>query len=123
MSTAAATAAPSNSPRFLTRVLHALLGSTLFGISAARAQEPVDMYVTEEIGFSGYVAGLTLPVDDSPAVRAIESGSYLPVATPDGFFVEEDMDAAAYRAMFDEIQLQQYVVVSSISPQQPQQTV
>lgn len=117
----AATLPISIDQRPLKRVLHAILGSTLFGLSAATAvrAEPVkEFQVTEDIALSGYVAGVVLPLDEtasvpSAAVRA-QVLDHAPVATPDGYFMDDAMDDAAYRAMLDDIQMQQFILVGGI---------
>jgi hypothetical protein len=107
--------------RPMKRVLHAILGSTLFGLTAAtavRAEAMEDFQVTEDIAFSGYVAGVVLPLDEtvsfaSKAAKA-PTADHAPVATPDGFFMDGDLDDAAYRAMLDDIQMQQFILVGGI---------
>jgi hypothetical protein len=107
--------------RPMKRVMHAILGSTLLGLTAAtamRAEAMEDFQVTEDIAFSGYVAGVVLPLDEtvsfkSPAAKG-DVASHAPVATPDGFFMDDDLDDAAYRAMLDDIQMQQFILVGGI---------
>lgn len=107
--------------RPLKRVLHAILGSTLFGLSAAtamRAEAVEDFQVTEDIAFSGYVAGVVMPLDETaslkPATLKTQAVDHAPVATPDGYFMDDELDDAAYRAMLDDIQMQQFILVGGI---------
>ena len=107
--------------RPMKRVLHTILGSTLFGLTAAtavRAEPMEDFQVTEDIAFSGYVAGVVLPLDEtvSGKYQAAKAplAAHAPVATPDGFFMDDAMDDAAYRAMLDDIQMQQFILVGGI---------
>lgn len=107
--------------RPLNRVLHAILGSTLFGLSAAtamRAEAVEDFQVTEDIAFSGYVAGVVMPLDETaslkPATLKPQAVDHAPVATPDGYFMDDELDDAAYRAMLDDIQMQQFILVGGI---------
>jgi hypothetical protein len=107
--------------RPLKRVLHAILGSTLFGLSAAtgvRAEPVKEFQVTEDIALSGYVAGVVLALDETASVAAPTARTHVPdhapVATPDGFFMDDDMDDAAYRAMLDDIRMQQFILVGGI---------
>ncbi|MBL8518938.1 MAG: hypothetical protein JNM76_18405 [Betaproteobacteria bacterium] len=103
--------------RPMKRVLSAILGSTLFGLTAAtavRAEPMEDFQVTEDIAFSGYVAGVVLPLDETVSAKPAAIATHVPVATPDGFFMDDAMDDAAYRAMLDDIQMQQFILVGGI---------
>jgi hypothetical protein len=106
--------------RPLKRVLHAILGSTLFGLSAAtvvRAEPVEDFQVTEDIALSGYVAGVVLPLDETASFKPAAKtalADHAPVATPDGYFMDDDLDDAAYRAMLDDIRMQQFILVGGI---------
>ena len=113
---AAALPQPSSMPA-LKRVFHALLGSTLFGLSAAgtvRAEVPKEMHVTEDIALSGHIAGLDLPLDDSRGALPQVVLAHAPVATPDGLFMDDAMDAADYRHMLEDIQMQQFILVGGV---------
>lgn len=117
----AATLPIQNDQRPMKRVLHAILGSTLFGLSAATAVRaaPVEEFqVTEDIAFSGYVAGVVLPLDETASVPPKAARApvldHAPVATPDGYFMDEAMDDATYRAMLDDIQMQQFILVGGV---------
>ena len=106
--------------RPLKRLMHAILGSTLFGLFAAtgvRAEVPKEAYMTDDIEFSGYVAGMVLPLDESFSTQRPTPMTHAPVATPDGFFMDDDMDDAAYRTMLDDIQMQQFILVGGIDLQ------
>ncbi len=106
--------------RPLKRVMHAILGSTLFGLFAAtgvRAEAQMESQVTEDIALSGYVAGVVLPLDESFSAHRPLPMTHAPVATPDGFFMDDEMDDAAYRAMLDDIQMQQFILVGGIDLQ------
>ena len=107
--------------RPLKRLLHAILGSTLFGLSATtgvRAETPKELHMAEDIELSGFVAGVVLPLDESFSMQRPVETMCVPIATPDGFFMggdmDGDMDDAAYRAMLDDIQLQQFILVGGI---------
>lgn len=107
---------PTSTPT-LKRVLHALLGSTLFGLAAAtpvRAELQKEMHVTEDIALSGHIAGVVLPLDDTVGLSANVGLAHAPVATPDGLFMDDMIDAADYRSMLEDIQMQQFILVGGV---------
>jgi hypothetical protein len=113
---AAALPQPQSTP-VLKRMFHALLGSTLFGLTAAapvRAELPKEMHVTEDIALSGHIAGVDLPLDKTAAQASKPAFAYAPVATPDGLFMDDAMDAADYRHMLEDIQMQQFILVGGV---------
>lgn len=113
---AAALPQPQSTPA-LKRLFHTLLGSTLFGLTAAapvRAEVPKEMHVTEDIALSGHIAGVVLPLDETVAHSAKAVLAHAPVATPDGLFMDDAMDAADYRHMLEDIQMQQFILVGGV---------
>ena len=102
----------------LSYLLKAMLGPTLFGLSAtapARADETPAYALQGDTYLSRELADAVQTAEDLRGVRTMELRGIEPIATPDSLFLLDEPGNADYQTVLTQVQVRQQLVARPIA--------